>query len=278
MNPVILGHLTMLDVAPPDVIRHAAEAGFRHVSLRLRPTFDGGVGYPLMTDRAMMRETRSRMAATGVSVVDLESVRLHPETDIASLTPFLEAGAELGATELLVPGDDPDMSRLTDNLAMLCDAAARYGMRANLEFVPFFAVKSLADAMKAVSAVGKPNAGVLVDTLHVDRGRENLEDIRRIPHTFLNYCHFCDAGAVRPDSDAGLNEESSQRRLFPGEGNLDLIEMLLALPEDLPLSVEVGNPTLRRQIGPAEMARRAYQSAISVVQKSASRRGALPML
>jgi sugar phosphate isomerase/epimerase len=51
--------------------------------------------------------------------------------------------------------------------------------------------------------------------------------------------------------------EARGARLFPGDGDLDLIGLLRALPRDLPLSVEVPMTGLARSVGAVERARRA---------------------
>ena len=39
-------------------------------------------GYPLMNDKTMMRETKARLAETGLGIHDIEFVRFAPETDV----------------------------------------------------------------------------------------------------------------------------------------------------------------------------------------------------
>ena len=69
-----LAALTALELAPIELIDVAAACGYDHVGLRLLPAMPGGVAYPLMEDDAALRETIARLAATGVTVADLEVV------------------------------------------------------------------------------------------------------------------------------------------------------------------------------------------------------------
>ena len=48
-----------------------------------------------MDDKPLMRATKAAMSATGIGVLDIEFVRITPETDVSSLEPFAAAGAEL---------------------------------------------------------------------------------------------------------------------------------------------------------------------------------------
>jgi hypothetical protein len=66
----------------------------------------GGTSYPLMDDPGQLKETKSRLAATGVRVADLEVVAFRPETLVGSLEAFLETGRELGARHTLVAAYD----------------------------------------------------------------------------------------------------------------------------------------------------------------------------
>ena len=55
----------------------------------------GGIAYPLMEDRAGLKETLARLDATDITVADLEVVAFRPETEIASFAAFFETGARL---------------------------------------------------------------------------------------------------------------------------------------------------------------------------------------
>jgi len=77
-----------------------------------------------MAGQALMRETKQRLADTGVGVFDIEFVKITPEIDIQSHKPFLEAGAELSAKHVVVAPYDPDLSRMADRIAEFCDLAA----------------------------------------------------------------------------------------------------------------------------------------------------------
>jgi sugar phosphate isomerase/epimerase len=164
-----LAHLTVLGLAPPEMVEVAARTGYRMVGLRLIRVTETTPGYPLMDDKAMMRATKAAMAATGIGVLDIEFVRITPEIEVASLEPFVAAGAELGARYVITSPYDPDLARLADRLAAISDLASRYGLRAVLEFFPWTVVPDLDAASRVVGAAERPGLGILVDTLHFDR-------------------------------------------------------------------------------------------------------------
>ena len=128
-----------------------------------------------------MKETIARLDATGVTVADLEVVAFRPETEIAAFSAFFETGARLGARHILVAAYDPVLDRFADRFAAFCEAAAPYGLSADLEFMPWTSVPDLATASRIVDKVGKANAGVLVDALHFDRSGSSIGDLADIP-------------------------------------------------------------------------------------------------
>jgi sugar phosphate isomerase/epimerase len=260
-----LAALTALELAPPELIDVAAACGYDHVGLRLLPAMQGGVAYPLMEDAAALRETIARLAATGVTVADLEVVAIRPETEIAAFSAFFEAGARLGARHVLVAAYDPDLERFADRFAGFCEAAAPYGLTADLEFMPWTSVPDLETAGRIVEQVAQANAGVLVDALHFDRSQSSVGDIAMIPAGKLHYWQLCDAPAERPATSDEMIHAARNERMFPGEGGIDLVSLARAMPPDIAISIEVPTATLARTIGAEARAWRALEGARSIV-------------
>src|SRR5579859_4380468 len=166
MTRLSLAHLTVLGLAPPDMIEVASRTGYQTVGLRLIRATETTPCYPLMDDKPMMRATKAAMAATGVGVFDIEFVKITPDIDVASLEPFLAGGAELGARCVITSPYDPDLARLADRLAAFNDLASQYRLQTVLEFFPWTVVPDLGSAMKIVEATGRAELGILVDMLH----------------------------------------------------------------------------------------------------------------
>lgn len=163
---VSLAHLTAIQLSPPEFVRMAARTGYDAVGLRLLRATETSPGYPLHSDRALMRATRAALAETGLAVLDVEFVRIAPGFEVAAVEPFLAAGAELGARHLIAAPYDPDLGRLRDGLAALQDWAAAHDLSVVLEFFPWTPVPDLATALAVAGPV--PGAGILVDALHFD--------------------------------------------------------------------------------------------------------------
>ena len=133
----------------------------------------------------------------------------------------------------LVCGNDPDESRVTANFAALCEAARPLGLKAMLEFIPFCHTRTPAEALRVVQAAAQPNAGVLVDALHLTRSGGSPDDLRGL----IQRSSATGRSAMRlpsPPADGDLRTEARTRRLYPGEGELPLAAMLDVLPADIP--------------------------------------------
>ena len=234
---------------PPQAIRLASRLGCGSIGVRLLPAAPGGVAWPLATDARLLADTVAAMSATGVAVFDLEIVRLDERFAVEPLRPFLETGGKLGAKAILVGGDDADRSRLVDNYASLCEAAAPYGLTCDLEFMPWTAVPDLASAKEVVRLARCRNGGVLVDALHFARSRSRLEDLDDLPREWLHYAQLCDAPGEIPPDHAGLIHTARCERLLPGEGGIDLASIFRRLPADLPISLEIPNDARLTMIG-----------------------------
>jgi sugar phosphate isomerase/epimerase len=260
-----LAALTVLELAPPELVEVAAACGYDHVGIRLLPAVPGGLAYPLMDDAAGLKETLARLDATGITVADLEVVAFRPETEVAAFTPFFETGARLGAKNILVAGYDPDLNRFTDRFAKFCEAAARHGLTADLEFMPWTSVPNLRTANGIVAQVGRPNAGVLVDALHFDRSDSLIGDLAQIPARQLHYWQLCDGPATRPATTEEMMHAARYERMFPGEGGIDLVSLTKAMPADIPISIEVPTATLAKTVNAETRARRALEAAKKVL-------------
>ena len=260
-----LAHLTVLNLAPPDMISLAARTGFQFVGLRLIAVTPTTPGYDLMADKAMMRETKQRMADTGVGVFDIEFVKITPGIDIQSHKPFLEAGAELSAKHVVVAPYDPDLSRMAKRIAEFCDLAAPLGLTINLEFFPWTVVPNLSTAVEVIGKADRSNSGILVDTLHFDRSDSTLEQLDRVPTKWLNFVHVCDAAGEKPTTDEGLIFTAREDRLPPGEGQIDLVAILNHMPSDIPVGVEVPMAGMTTVETYEDLARRCREGAGRVV-------------
>jgi hypothetical protein len=154
----------MLDIAPPDFVTLAAESGFDAVGIRAAVAGATEERWPMIASSPMLTETQRRMAATGVTVLDVEVVRLTPDSNPAAYEALFDVGALLGARFVNVLPDDPDLDRLRDSFHILADKARPYGLRPTLEPTAYTSVRSLADAAFVAAGSG---GGITIDPLHL---------------------------------------------------------------------------------------------------------------
>ena len=264
-----LAQLIALPYSPPQMLQLAADTGCAAAGIRLLPTAPGGMAYPLLDDAPMLRETRAVIAGTGVKVLDLEVVRIGAAFDVRDFMRFFEVGAQIGARHILVAGDDPDEARLIASYAALCDAAAPFGLTADLEFMPWTEVPDLRSAKRIVGAAARPNGGVLVDALHFARSGSRLDELDDTPRAWLHYAQMCDGAVPGPATTEGLIHDARCERLLPGEGGIALRELFARLPADIAVSIEVPSETRAPVLGYTEWARRAKAATLAVLGEQA---------
>jgi len=255
-----LSALTVLELPPPRMVTCARDAGYSHVGLRLIPATATEPSYDTVGDTPIIRETLACLVDTGIEVLDIEILRLQPGTNVADFRPVFETAARLGARNALVAGNDPDETRLSDNLAALCDLAAPFAISPCLEPMPWTDARNFAQGARIVASAARPNIGLLIDAIHFDRGGSVAAEIAGVPTAWLRYIQVCDAPAERPATLEGLLHQARSERLFPGDGGLDLKGILRAAPAHTPISVEIPMDALAKTTPAVERARRAAEA------------------
>jgi sugar phosphate isomerase/epimerase len=251
-----LEHLTLLSVPPPDLVTVAAGAGFGAVGLRVSPATDDEAPWPMRPGSPMLAETALRSADLGITVLDVEAIRLGPRP--APFTPVLETAAALGAGFVNAICEDQDLGRLAASFARLVEAARPYGVRPVVEFMAYRSVRTLAAATAVVAESG--GGGLLIDALHVQRCGVSLGALRALDPALVTYVQLCDAPAAAPADQVA---EARAGRRLPGDGELPLRALLAALPAGIPVAVEA--PQRGAAGDPAAFAARARRALESVL-------------
>jgi sugar phosphate isomerase/epimerase len=249
-----LAHLSVLGTTPLELIDVAAAAGYDYVSIRTTVVAPGERITPLAGDPTMVRRVVRRLADTGVRVLDLELARLGPDEEPERYLEVFEAAAEVGARHVISQLPDPDRARAADRFGHLCDLAVDFDLTVDLEFPSWTDTGDLATAAGIVDAVGRPNAGILIDALHFFRSDSTLDQLTSLPRTWFRFVQLCDAPAMPPASVEGVIHAARSARSLPGYGGLPLPALLDRLPPG-PYSLEVPNDVLRRELGTAGFAR-----------------------
>ena len=270
-----LSHLSVLPVGPPDLIDLAADAGFRTVGIRLCSPMAGGPEWPLQVGSPELHETLARMKHRGVSVFDIEVLVLAEDTDVRKYVRAFESAAALGAQRACVNIDDPNRSRAIDRFGRLCDLAAPYGLGLDIEFMIWRPVAQISDAIGIAKAAGRPNGQILVDALHLDRSGGTPAAVAAVDGALIGSVQLCDAPRNRPEP-SGIIDEARGGRLSPGEGDLPLAALLDALPQSVPLAVEVPLARSMPNSTPLERARHVRVATESFLRLREARGGREP--
>jgi sugar phosphate isomerase/epimerase len=243
---------------PPEQVTAAAAAGYHGVGLRVSGGRPGDGISSIARTPELLRETERRLADTGLTVVDVEVIRITPQWRIDDEALTFEWAARVGAQNVLVLSFEPDEPRAVAAFVDVCARAREHGLRAVLEFAAFMSVTSLGQALRVLELADQPNAGILVDSLHLIRSGGAPADLASVPRSLLHYMQLCDARGAAPEAGM-LVEEALYGRLLPGEGDLPLVSILRALPPGLAISVEAPNRALAD--APASLrARRAAEA------------------
>jgi sugar phosphate isomerase/epimerase len=271
MTRYSLAQLTAVHASPPELIRIASAAGYDHVGLRLLEV-TGGDAWPLASDPQLLRETRAAMSDSGVGILDVELVRLTADFDLESIKATIEVAAELGVRHILTQAHDSDWARLVHNFGSLCDLLARHSLTADIEFLTWTDMRDVRNVVRLLEAANRPNVGITVDSLHFYRSGCELEDLKDVPPELFHFMQISDAPATGPASLEGLIFAARENRFDPGAGELDLRALLLALPADIAIAIEIPNSRLAAKMSDEERARNALAATRTLVEQVRSAR------
>jgi sugar phosphate isomerase/epimerase len=259
-----LAAATTLDAGALATIDVAQLAGFDGCGLR--PT-------AAELGERSVAELGRRLADSGLTLLDVEVIRLGADESAVEPLRLFDFAARLGARFVLVVSHHLDAGRSAAELASLADVAAGHELRIALEFMRFTAIPTLASALDVLQRTGRSDVGVVVDALHLHRSGGVPADLRHIPRGRLAYVQLCDAVAAGPADVPALAEEARHGRLLPGTGALPLPELLARLDPAVPLSVEVQSDELAAAVAPGPRARLAFEHACGTLAASGRRPG-----
>lgn len=238
---------TLPEFQPAEIAAAAGRSGFTHAGFTIEPE---------QWNASALKETKAALATHGLQVLDVEVIWI-PEggqLDDSHKT-IIEAGLELGASNALVVSSEPDPGRTAEAFRQICEWCAPGNIRVALEFLMITAVQNMGDALDIISRTDHPAAALLIDTIHFQRAGHNPDDLREIDPHLLPYSQICDGNRkCQPDFEHYL-EDAVDLRSVPGEGQLPVYDVLRALPEEIPLSIEIRSKSYREKyLEPVERA------------------------
>lgn len=207
--------------------------------------------------KLQMSEIRQIFADNGMKHLELEFLvdwYLDGDRRVASdkfRREILEAAGEIGARSLKVAAglfDDapPDLPRMRDEFARVCEDAAQYGVQVVLEVQPFSNIKTLEHGLAIVEGANQPNGGLLLDQWHMVRGGISNPQIAAMPGRFIKSIELDDADR---ELNGSLWEDTIYHRKLCGEGSFDtsaFIQAVRTAGYDGPFGVEILSETFRK--------------------------------
>jgi sugar phosphate isomerase/epimerase len=221
------------------------------------------------------------LASTGLRVHDIELARVYEGLHPTKYLPAMEVAAELGAKAVLSSIWGGEREFYIEKFGEICDLAKPFGLTVDLEYVPIAAVTNLAQAVDVLRAVDRPNAGLMIDTHHFHRARDNPADLDALPRDWFHFAQLCDAPAENPSDRAEMIRIMREARLYVGEGGIDVAGILAHVPPcvysiELPQQGAARRDGLRRARGAlprdAEGLSRRPSRKRSATMRSTSRR------
>ncbi|NLY36228.1 MAG: sugar phosphate isomerase/epimerase [Tissierellia bacterium] len=239
-----LAYLTIPGTSPVDQIKIAADAGYDFVSLRPIPMhLPNEPLFQFDKDPVLFKEIKKALLDNNIKLMDIELARVREDLNVADYESAFAAAAELGATDVLSSIWTKDKEYILEEFAKICDMAAKYSLKVNLEFVTFAGVTDLKESLEILDAIKRPNAFIMVDTLHAHRSNVTVDDLSKIDRNKFGFIHLCDGPAAIPSlEDSSMIGVAREGRLYPGKGGIDLKGMLLAMPPNA-ISIELPNST-----------------------------------
>jgi sugar phosphate isomerase/epimerase len=130
-----------------------------------------------------------------------------------------------------------------------------------LEFFPWTVVPNLDAAVSVVEGAGRPGIGVLVDTLHFNGSGSKVEQLARTPRSRLPFAHVADAPVLKSYTMEELLHAGRAERLPPGEGSINIRNVLDHMPDGIPIALEVPMTAMAAAEGFEAVALRVRQAA-----------------
>jgi sugar phosphate isomerase/epimerase len=222
-----------------DVIAETGAAGFDAIGVDLA-SVDAG---------ASVRDVAAAIAAAGLSCSDVLVLVAGADDDLPSTARRLGELAEatrapwcIAAVAAPVPHDE-----LVRLLSACADVLAGHGCRLAVEFTPYSALPTLADARALCAELGDGRAGLVLDALHFFRSGAPWGELAQVHAEEIALVQWDDAPAAVPDS---LVDESRNGRLLPGEGEMPLrrlADAIAAVGYDGIVTAEILSEPFRRR-------------------------------
>lgn len=244
-----LDQLTALELDPLAFVDVAAQAGYDAIGFHLKSLpFAHAISYDLIADADLRAAFIRRLKDAGLYVHVIEPFMITPDADHIGHQRHLDLAADIGAQVCGTLAFDPDDQRRADHLAALAVAAGERGLALSLEPYLESSWRRHSDAVAAAMDAGE-HVGVTLDALHVIRGGENWDAVKKIGAGKIRTIQLSDGPLARP---ADWPLPAVTERAVPGNGEFNLRALVPFLPTDVPIGIEVPSLNLARTMAAAD--------------------------
>jgi sugar phosphate isomerase/epimerase len=238
------------EVPPWEIPRIAHAGGFTSSGMWIDPdtTWQGDA----------QRKTLDALAETGIRLVDVEVGWLGDGSQPTDRhKQIVDAGIALGARNVLIVSRHDDFDASVRQFQALCERAAGE-IRIVLEFGEFATIRSLREANRFIDAVDHPEAGILIDLMHINRSGEDLPDLPDERYPYVQACDFYASSSTltgREYIGAAVDD-----RCPLGEGDADRAAIAAVCQAPVDVSLEIRSKALRDEYpDPVARARAIYE-------------------
>lgn len=257
-------------------IEAAAAAGYAAIGLYL------GAWAGLREDPAAVAAIDEALERTGLVIANIEVVRgwASPDRADSSCTEqealAYEMADRFGCRYLQAIGDHTgSVAEAAVGFAGLCDRAADHGLAVGIEWVPAMTnIETAARAAEIVLAADRPNGGLCVDSWHLTRSTNDVDDIRNIPGDRVFAVQLNDGPVAAPHDGSGADylADCLSNRVPPGDGEFALVDIVRALDE-IGSTAPIGLEVCSTELYEAPVAEAAARSASAMRRVLADARG-----
>lgn len=203
------------DPDPARLVDAAAAAGFAAIS------FDEALLAAWTGRGETLAALRRRVEDAGLRPLGIHALAIGDDVAaaVAGVEPLAEAAEALGAPWIQVGGTAPLGSALVEATNAVAARARAAGAALAVEFLPFLPIASIDDTRRWLAAVEAPGAAIVVDTWHFFHGPDDWDALASLRPAEIAYLQFDDHPPLVGED---LLEETTQRRVLPGQGTFDL--------------------------------------------------------
>lgn len=264
-----LAQHTVPEWSPEEMIYNACRIGYDMVGIRMiRQGIPGECDYDMVKHPYLAKRAKEALDDTGIQIHDIDLASIGYGRKVSDYAPYLELAQSLGVQGVVSSIWMEEREIYLEEFAKLCDLANSFHLNVYLEFVTWASVYSLRQAKDILDTVRRPNAKILVDSLHYYRSRVQPWELEQCPRQWLDFMHLRDGPMLIPDEKEELIRTGRTQRLYPGEGAADHLGILRNMMEDKVIGLEIPHDLRRKQYGAYEYARRCLEQSNEYLQKN----------